>query len=160
MRAISRLSLLDGISTSSLAAMMPLRIRVRKSAMGSVIDIRSPTALGHAGDVALVRELAQADPAQAELAVDGARAPAAPAARVGPRLVLRRAVRADDLGCLCHGSGRSVSSYWLLCEGLEVAGGAVASDRQAERVEQRVRLGVRRGRRRVPEAQATHRGSR
>src|SRR3954454_10243419 len=102
MRAISRLSLLDGISTSSLAAMMPLRMRVRKSAMGSVIDMRSPARLRHAGDVALVRELAQAHPAQAELAVDRARAPAATAARVRPRLVLGRAVRANDLGCLGH----------------------------------------------------------
>src|SRR6266545_7103352 len=109
MRAISRLSLLDGISTSSLAAMMPLQIRVRKSAMGSVIDMRLPTALRHAGDVALVRELAQADSAQAELAVHGTRAAAAAAARMGPGLVLRRAVRADDLGCLSHGSGSSLS---------------------------------------------------
>src|SRR3954451_3290300 len=39
MRAISFLSRLDGISTVSWAAMMPFRIRVRKSAMGSVIDM-------------------------------------------------------------------------------------------------------------------------
>src|SRR3954454_15739215 len=39
MRAISFLSRLDGISTVSCAAMMPFRIRVRKSAMGSVIDM-------------------------------------------------------------------------------------------------------------------------
>src|SRR6476469_4868258 len=104
MRAISRLSLLDGISTSSLAAMMPLRIRVRKSAMGSVIDMRSPARLRHAGDEALVRELAQADPADAELAVDRARTTAAAAARVRSGLVLRRALGADDLGGLGHGS--------------------------------------------------------
>src|ERR1700742_144571 len=97
MRAISRLSLLDGISTSSLAAMMPLRMRVKKSAMGSVIDMRLPAALRHAGDVALVRELAQADAAEAELAIDRARTPAATAARVRPRLVLGRLVRANDL---------------------------------------------------------------
>src|SRR4051794_33915179 len=103
MRAISRLSRLAGISTVSCAAMIPLRIRVRKSAIGSVIDMRrSPARLGHPGDEAVVGELAQADAAEPELAVDGARTPAAPAARVGPRLVLRRAVRADDLGCLRH----------------------------------------------------------
>src|SRR5215208_4201580 len=97
MRAISRLRLLDGISTVSCAAMIPLRMRVRKSAMGSVIDMRSPARLRHAGDVAVVGELAQADPAEAELAVDGARPAALAAARVGPRLVLRRAAHARDL---------------------------------------------------------------
>src|SRR4051812_22143527 len=156
MRAISRLSLLDGISTSSLAAMMPLRIRVRKSAMGSVIDMRLPTALGHAGDVALVSELAQADPAEPELAVDRARAPAAAAARMGPGLVLRRAIRANDLGCLSHGSGSSLSSYWLLGEGLVMARAPVAGERHAERLEQRERLGVRRRRRRDRDVEAAH----
>src|SRR5918997_1941025 len=102
MRAISCLSLDDGISTVSCAAMIPLRMRVRKSAIGSVIDMRSPARLRHAGDVALVRELAQADPAQAELLVDGARAAAVAAARVRARLVLWRAVGPHDLGGLCH----------------------------------------------------------
>src|ERR671910_2829408 len=102
MRAISAFSREAGISTSSCAAWMPLRIRVRKSAMGSVIDMRSPARLRHAGDEAVVRELAQAHTAEAELAVDGARAAAAPAARVGPGLVLRRARLAHDLLLLCH----------------------------------------------------------
>src|SRR5918998_3051845 len=106
MRASSFLSLDDGISTVSCAAMMPLRIRVRKSAMGSVIDICPsplPARLGHARDVALVGHLAQADPAQAELAVDGTRAAALAAARVRAGLELRGSSRADDLGCLGHG---------------------------------------------------------
>src|ERR671929_447019 len=102
MRAISRLSLLEGMTTSSWAAWIPFRIRVRKSAMGSVIDMRSPARLRHAGDEALVGQLAQADPAQAELAVDRARATAAAAARVRARRVLRAARLADDLGLLCH----------------------------------------------------------
>src|SRR5919206_1808393 len=102
MRAISRLSLLDGISTVSWAARIALRMRVRKSAMGSVIDMRSPAGLGHAGDEPLVGQLAQADPAQAELAVHRARAPAATAARVRARRELRAALLADDLGLLCH----------------------------------------------------------
>src|SRR3712207_327151 len=102
MRASSFLSLDDGISTVSWAAMMPLRIRVRKSAMGSVIDMALPARLGHAGDVPLVRHLAQAHAAQAELAVDGARAAALAAARVRPRLVLGRPLLADDLGGLSH----------------------------------------------------------
>src|SRR5919112_4588394 len=92
MRAISTLSLLAGISTVSCDAWMALRTRVRKSATGSVIDMRCgsclPAALGHARDEALVRELAQADPAQPELAVDGPRAAAAAAARVLAGLVL------------------------------------------------------------------------
>src|SRR3954471_8080953 len=104
MRAHSAFSREDGISTVSWAAWMPLRIRVRKSAMGSVIDMRLPARLRHAGDVAVVGKLAQADPAEAELAIDGARPAALAAARVGPRLVLRRAHLARDLGGLGHAS--------------------------------------------------------
>src|SRR4051812_4724024 len=96
-RARSRLRRLAGISTVSCAAMIPLRMRVRKSATGSVIDMASPARLRHAGDVAVVRELAQADPAQAELAVHGARPAAAATARVGSRRVLRSARLAHDL---------------------------------------------------------------
>src|SRR4051794_15711215 len=103
MRAISFLSRLDGISTVSWAAMMPFRIRVRKSAMGSVIDMmRLPARLRHAGDEAVVRELAQAHAAQAELAVHGARTAATPTTRLRARHVLRRAVCRDFLGGLSH----------------------------------------------------------
>src|SRR5919206_3377110 len=102
MRAISRLRRLDGMSTVSWAAMIALRMRVRKSATGSVIDMRSPARLRHARDESLVGQLAQADAAQAELAVHGARAAAAPAARVLPGGVLGRARLADDLGLLGH----------------------------------------------------------
>src|SRR3954449_3885455 len=103
MRAISRLSRLAGISTVSCAAMMPLRMRVRKSAMGSVIDMmRLPTRLRHAGDHAVVGQLAQAQAADAELAIHRARAPAPTAARVRARLVLGLPLRGDDLGCLSH----------------------------------------------------------
>src|SRR3954451_3953612 len=103
MRAISFLSRLEGISTVSWAAMMPLRIRVRKSAMGSVIDMmRLPARLRHAGDETVVRELAQAQAAEPELAVHRARATATPTTRLRARLVLRRPVRRNDLGCLSH----------------------------------------------------------
>src|SRR3954469_20806793 len=102
MRAISRLNFESASTTSSWAAMIPLRMRVRKSAIGSVIDMRSPARLRHAGDEALVRELAQADAAQPELAVDRTRAPTAPAAAVRPRGVLGRAVGPHDHGCLGH----------------------------------------------------------
>src|SRR5215211_5078640 len=105
MRASSFLSFDEGISTVSWAAMIPLRMRVRKSAMGSVMlmPIPLPAGLGHAGDVALVGHLAQADPAEAELLVDGTRPAALAAARVRPCLVLRRPRGADDLGGLGHG---------------------------------------------------------
>src|SRR3982750_1646825 len=104
MRAISCLSLDDGISTVSCAAMIPLRIRVRKSATGSVIDIGLPARLRHAGDVALVGHLAQADAAQPELADHrGGRAPSA-ATGVGPGLVLRGARLPHPLGGLRHTS--------------------------------------------------------
>src|SRR5215207_1852702 len=103
-RASSFLSFEDGISTVSCAAMIPLRIRVRKSAMGSVMLMprRLPARLGHAGDVALVRELAQADAAEPELLVHRARPAALAAARVSASLVLRRPRGADDLGGLGH----------------------------------------------------------
>src|SRR5919199_3659214 len=91
---------------------MALRIRVRKSAMGSVMDMRLPAALRHARDEAVVRELAQADPAQAELAVDGARAPAAPAAAVLAGLVLRGACLAHALGNLGHRAIRPPGRWW------------------------------------------------
>src|SRR3954454_10339068 len=104
MRAISCLSLDEGISTVSCAAMIPLLIRVRKSAMGSVIDIGLPARLRHAGDVAVVGHLAQRDAAEAELPVDRAGPATTASAPVGPCLVLRRAVHARDLGGLGHGS--------------------------------------------------------
>src|SRR6187397_2320859 len=109
MRASSRLSLLDGISTSWCAAVMPLRTRVRKSDTGSVIDIGSPGALGHARHVAVVRELAQADAAHAELAVHRAGAAAAPAAGVLAGLVLGGARLAHALRGLRH---QALSPFW------------------------------------------------
>src|SRR4051795_11568861 len=73
--------------------------------MGSVIDMRSPARLRHAGDEALGAELAQADAADAELPVDGAGAAAAAAAAVGAGLVLGGALLAHPLGRLGHGLG-------------------------------------------------------
>src|ERR1700759_3191383 len=69
--------------------------------MGSVC-IALPARLGHAGDVALVGCLAQADPAEAEFAVIGARATAATATVVLPAFVLGFAALADLLGSLGH----------------------------------------------------------
>src|SRR4051812_5026135 len=135
MRASSTLSLDEGISTVSWAAVMPLRMRVRKSAMGSVMDMRgSPARLRHARDHPVVRELAQADPAQAELAEDGPRAAAAATARVLAGLVLGGARLAHPLGKLGHLRGNLGS---LLDVGI-----ALAAEGHAERLEQCVGLGV------------------
>src|SRR5438876_11091846 len=104
MRAISSLSREVGISVRSCNALLALRIRVSMSATGSVSTSRSslPAALGHAGDHALVGELAQADPAEPELLEHGARPPAAVAARVVAHLELLRARRLDDERLLRH----------------------------------------------------------
>src|ERR671936_284181 len=75
----------------------------------SVIDSSSPAGLGHAGDVALVRELAQAKAAEAELPVVGTRPPAPAAAVIGPALVLRLSPLLDDLRGLCHLSAQAGS---------------------------------------------------
>src|SRR5919206_3782437 len=98
MRAHSDFSREDGISTVSWAAWIPLRMRVRKSAMGSVLELTagslcgvSPRRLGHAWDEALMGELPEADTAQSELAVDRACPAAAAAPGVLAGLVLRRA---------------------------------------------------------------------
>src|SRR5215210_1608085 len=105
MRAISRLRFDEGMSTVSWAAVIPLRIRVRKSAIGSVMDMALPAALGHPRDVTLVGQLAQADPAQAELPEHRAGAAAAPAAGVLAGLELVGACLAHALGGLGHGLG-------------------------------------------------------
>src|SRR5437868_456104 len=92
MRASSILRREAGISTSSKSAINPFRIRVRKSATGSVTAIACslPARLGEPGNVTLVGHLAQADPAQAELAEVRARPPAALAAVVVAGLEFRR----------------------------------------------------------------------
>src|SRR4026207_1508125 len=111
MRALSSFILEVGIEAESCSARLALRILVSMSAIGSVSTFSSyqldfvmpgtaPWGAGprwarprgrvrQPGTRALVAELAQADPAEAELAIDRARASAAVAARVGPHLVLR-----------------------------------------------------------------------
>src|ERR1041385_7075384 len=103
MRAISTFSFELGISTRSCSALLALRMRVSMSATGSVsISSLLPRALRHAGDHALVRELAQADAAEPELLEHGARAPAAVAAGVVPHLELRRPRGLDSQRLLRH----------------------------------------------------------
>src|ERR1700745_42876 len=106
-RASSALSLEAGTATVSWAARVALRTRVRKSAIGSVIDMlvlfalsRLPGGLRHPGDLAVVRKFAQADAAHPELPVHGARTPAARAAGIGARLVLGWTRLLDAQGCL------------------------------------------------------------
>src|SRR5438045_9252553 len=91
------------MSAVSCAAWMALRIRVRKSAIGSVIRWL-PAALGHPGDEPAVGQLSQADPADAELAIDGTRAAAAAAPTVLAGVVLCGAGLRDPLGSLRHGA--------------------------------------------------------
>src|SRR5918997_6753177 len=96
-RAMSSLRREVGISAVSCSALLALRMRVSMSAIGSVsIRAPSPAGLRHARDLPLVRELAQADPAETELAIDGARAPAAPATGVVPNAEALRLLRLVD----------------------------------------------------------------
>src|SRR5256885_2268066 len=115
MRAMSPLMRDAGMSTRVCLAVTALRIRVSISAMGSVIfplsTINSqlsasglPAALGDACDVALERELAEAQAAQRELAHVGARTAAQAAAVAQPDLVLRLLLFLGDLCCRCHSS--------------------------------------------------------
>src|ERR1700685_222310 len=111
-----------GMPTVSWYAEFALRRRVSMSAIGSVIVMANrpsspwfpargpavysfgslPAGLGDAGQLAAVRHGPEADPAQAEPAVDGPRAPAAHAPRVAADLALRRPLLLDDKGLLCH----------------------------------------------------------
>src|SRR3954453_7071796 len=79
-------------------------MRVRKSAIGSVIDIALdlPARLLDARDQALVRDRPQADAAQAELAEIRTRATAALAAVVVARRTLVRTRLLYTLGSLGH----------------------------------------------------------
>src|ERR1044072_821289 len=98
--------------------------------MGSV-SIVSPARLGHAGYVALVGGLAQADPAETELAVDGARPAAAPAAVVAAGLELGFATLLDlhrSLGHLYESSCFSAS-----CDAASPAGGVEGGSLPAPR---------------------------
>src|SRR5690242_6867212 len=101
MRAISALRREVGISAVSWSALLAFRIRVSMSAMGSVSIVSLlPGRLGHARNRALVRQFAQADPAQAELAIDGARPAAAVAASVLAGRKAWLALRLRDQGLL------------------------------------------------------------
>src|ERR1700693_12820 len=88
MRAISVFSLEDGTATLGLRAWIALRTRVSMSAMGSLVIVLLlrllPARLGHAWNLAIEGELAEAQAANAEFAQKPARASAAPAAVAMP----------------------------------------------------------------------------
>src|SRR5437764_15294727 len=66
----------DASCTSLLPAVWPLRMRVNRSAMGSVMLMRrpSPARLGETGNLTTTGDLAHLHPRQAELALHAARA--------------------------------------------------------------------------------------
>jgi hypothetical protein len=66
------------------------------------ISIFSPTRHTHAGDLALVRQLAEVNSAQAELPVHGAGPTAQVAAGFDPAAELGLAFRFGDFGFTCH----------------------------------------------------------
>src|SRR4051794_2090974 len=97
MRAISAFSLEAGTSTFGWRAAIAFRTRVSMSAIGSLVIVLLlqscqplPASLGHTRNLAIQRELAEAQPANAELAQERSRAPAAPAAVAVAALELRR----------------------------------------------------------------------
>src|SRR5256885_7771890 len=110
--------LLAGTSKSARPARWALRIRVNRSAIGSVmltlptsslpypwarrLSNELPARLDHSGDLALEGAVAEADAAHLELVEEGAIAAADWAALVGADLELRLALRLGDLGELCH----------------------------------------------------------
>src|SRR5271155_1352314 len=96
------LTLEEGISTCDRSTRTALRTRVSMSAIGSVITAL-PTRFLRAGDYSLVAQLAEADPAQLELAVDRARPAAQGAAVLEPAAELRFALGFFDLGFTGHG---------------------------------------------------------
>src|SRR5208282_6540108 len=111
-----------GMPTVSWYAELALRRRVSMSAIGSVIVMANrpsspwfpargpamcsfgslPAGFGDAGQFAAVRHGPEADPAQAEPAVDGPRAPAARAPRIAANLELRGPLLLNDQRLLRH----------------------------------------------------------
>src|SRR5579883_147489 len=104
--ASASLSLDPGMVTVSLWAEFALRILVSMSAIGSVMVMAAllPTRLRHPWHLAGVHHRAQADPAEAELAVDGLGAAAPPAPGVRTDLELGRALLLLDQRLLGHGA--------------------------------------------------------
>src|SRR5262249_15341999 len=95
-------SLEEGMSTFSCSARLALRMRVRRSAMGSLFMAASPARLDHARHLALEGQLAETEPTELELPHVAARAAAQLATVVGAAGELRRALRFHDERGLGH----------------------------------------------------------
>src|SRR5215475_4877489 len=91
-----------GTSTRALRAPAPLRMRVSMSAIGSVIMGGSPARLHEARNLSLARQVAQAEAAHAEAAVEGARPTAQRTPVVSPHPELRGTGRFHHEGGLGH----------------------------------------------------------
>src|SRR6187551_3660445 len=102
MRAISRLVRDAGTTTSVWRARAAFRTRVSMSAIGSEIFICLPARLGHAGQLARERPLAEADPAQREAAHVRPRATAQRAPVIGLHRLVRLAPGLRDHRLLGH----------------------------------------------------------
>src|SRR5262245_30797566 len=90
--AMAFLIFVVGMSTTGRSMRLALRMRVSMSASGSVIMVGtpSPARLLHAGDQPVAGHVAEADPADAELAVNRPRSPAQPAAQPNADALARR----------------------------------------------------------------------
>src|SRR5277367_7079308 len=108
MRAISVFSLDNGTSTRWCLAAAALRIRVRKSAMGSVCIVRLPARFRYAGNFAFEGHSAETDSAHFKLTDIGARAATNEAAIAHANLEFRLLPR---LGDFC-GTGHLLRSSW------------------------------------------------
>src|ERR1700685_392810 len=98
MRANSIFSFDEGISTRECFAREPFRIRVNKSAMGSVVILPSlPASLHHPGNFSLERVSAETDAAHFKLAEKPARTSADPATVPVTDLVLQLLLHLREL---------------------------------------------------------------
>src|SRR5262245_53221496 len=95
----------EGMSTVGRSMRLALRMRVSRSAIGSVIMVcaPSPAGLGDARDQPVARQAPEADPADAELAVD----------RPRPAAQLAAVADADDLARLHELGGVALGGVLL-----------------------------------------------
>src|SRR3989442_8384451 len=100
--AIRTLSREAGMSTFSCSARLALRMRVSRSAIGSLRIRPLPARLHDARNLALERQLAKAEPAHLELPEVAARAAAQLAPGIGARAELRLTLRLHDERGLRH----------------------------------------------------------
>src|SRR2546422_4939455 len=100
--AIRTLSREAGMSTFSCSARLALRMRVSRSAIGSLRIRPLPARLHDARNLALERQLAEAEPAHLELPEIAARAAAQLAPRIGARAELRLTLGLHDERGLRH----------------------------------------------------------